>query len=84
MEEGVKTTDQDIKSLNDNIINLVDETIISVNKVSVELDDKIDKIKLKSADEIKSYLLTIEQDSNKARERLAKEVNDAKAKLKVE
>ena len=35
-------------------------------------------------DEIKSYLLTIEQDSNKARERLAKEVNDAKAKLKVE
>lgn len=84
MEEGVKTTDQEIKSLNDNIINLVDETIISVNKVSVELDDKIDKIKLKSADEIKSYLLTIEQDSNKARERLAKEVNDAKAKLKVE
>lgn len=84
LEEGVKTTDQEIKSLNDNIINLVDETIISVNKVSVELDDKIDKIKLKSADEIKSYLLTIEQDSNKARERLAKEVNDAKAKLKVE
>ena len=84
LEYGVKTKDQEIKSLNDNIINLVDETIIAVNKVSVELDDKSGEIKLKSANEIKSDLSTIEEDSNRARERLAKEINEAKIKLKVE
>ena len=84
LEYGVKTKDQEIKSLNDNIINLVDETIIAVNKVSVELDDKSGEIKLKSADEIKSDLSTIEEDSNRSRERLAKEINEAKTKLKVE
>lgn len=84
LEKGVKTSDNQVKSLNDDIINLVDIAIVTSEKVSVELEDKGDKIATKTVEEIKSDLATIEEDSNRARERLADLVNNAKVKLKIE
>ena len=84
LEKGVRTSDGHVKSLNDDIINLVDIAIVTSEKVIVELEDKGDKIAKKSAEEIKAELSTIEEESNRARERLANLVNEAKEKLKIE
>lgn len=81
LESGVRSSDEEVKGLNDDIINSIDEIITNVEKVNIELEDKEDELTSKSKEEMKKELIKIEADTKKNRENLAKLVNDAESKL---
>lgn len=83
LESGVRSSDEKVKALNDDIINSIDEIITNVEKVNIELEGKEDELTSKSKEEMKKELIKIEADTKNNRENLSKLVNDAESKLNI-